>query len=190
MLDASATQSDHRVIAPHEPFAQLRETHTGLVVLCGDRAYKAKKPVVTDFLDFGTPEKRELACARELELNQRLAPDVYLGLAHLTDPEGGPGEPIIVMRRMPDALRLSALLADPTRMRPNYPRSQQLWRDFTPRHGAATLSTALAHRRSCVGAGMPCCSRCANTPANRSIRAPWLTPKTLPCATSTAAHRS
>lgn len=109
MTDASALGT-----APHEPFAQVRETHTGLVVLCGDRAYKAKKPVVTDFLDFGTPENRERACVREVELNQRLAPDVYLGLAHLTDPEGGAPEPIIVMRRMPDALRLSTLLADST----------------------------------------------------------------------------
>lgn len=114
MLHASATRNDHRIAAAHEPFAQLRETHTGLVLLCGDRAYKAKKPVVTDFLDFGTPENRELACARELELNQRLAPDVYLGLAHLTDPEGGADEPIIVMRRMPDSLRLSTMLADPS----------------------------------------------------------------------------
>ncbi|MEV6252568.1 AAA family ATPase [Nocardia sp. NPDC051929] len=113
MLDVSALRVALRTT--HEPFAQLRETHTGLVVLCGDRAYKAKKPIVTDFLDFGTPENRERACARELELNQRLAPDVYLGLAHLTDPEGGAAEPVIVMRRMPDALRLSTMLADPTR---------------------------------------------------------------------------
>ena len=28
------------------------ETHTGMVFLVGDRAYKVKKPVVTDFLDF------------------------------------------------------------------------------------------------------------------------------------------
>lgn len=32
--------------------AQLRETHNGVVVLCGDRAYKTKKPIATDFLDF------------------------------------------------------------------------------------------------------------------------------------------
>lgn len=117
MLDASALRT--ALHAPHEPFAQVRETHTGLVVLCGDRAYKAKKPVVTDFLDFGTPENRERACVREVELNQRLAPDVYLGLAHLTDPEGGAPEPIIVMRRMPDALRLSTMLADSARQAPD-----------------------------------------------------------------------
>ncbi|MEU7143933.1 AAA family ATPase [Nocardia sp. NPDC046473] len=93
--------------------AELRETHTGLVVLVGDRAYKTKKPIRTDFLDFSTPQLRELACAREVELNSRLAPDVYLGVAHLTDPVGGPAEPVVLMRRMPEDRRLSNTLADP-----------------------------------------------------------------------------
>lgn len=93
--------------------AELRETHTGLVVLCGDRAYKVKKPLRTDFLDFSTPPLRELACAREVELNRRLAPDVYLGVAHLSDPVGGPDEPVVLMRRMPEDRRLSNTLAEP-----------------------------------------------------------------------------
>ena len=94
-----------------EPFAQLRETHSGLVMLCGDRAYKAKKPIVTDFLDFGSTAARAHALERELELNRRLAPDVYLGLAELSDPAGGPGEPILVMRRMPESCRLPTMAA-------------------------------------------------------------------------------
>ncbi|WP_280368640.1 AAA family ATPase [Nocardia wallacei] len=98
---------------PHdEPFAALHETHSAVVLMHGDRAYKMKKPVVTDFLDFGTLERREQACARELELNRRLSPDVYLGVGRLTDPTGGPGEPVLVMRRMPDAARLSTVVAD------------------------------------------------------------------------------
>lgn len=52
---------------------QLHETHTGLVLLCGERAYKVKKPITTDFLDFGTPALREQACARELELLTEIA---------------------------------------------------------------------------------------------------------------------
>ncbi|HEY9266783.1 MAG TPA: hypothetical protein VIQ11_19500, partial [Mycobacterium sp.] len=74
----------------------MRETHTGVVVLLGDRAYKAKKPVVTDFLDFSTTASRERACQHEVALNRRLAPDSYLGVAHFTDPQGGPAEPVIV----------------------------------------------------------------------------------------------
>jgi aminoglycoside phosphotransferase family enzyme/predicted kinase len=89
--------------------AQIAETHTGMVFLVGDRAYKIKKPVVTDFLDFSTLEHREHACAHELVLNSRLAPDSYLGLAHFTPPGGVP-EPVIVMRRHPDALRLATMV--------------------------------------------------------------------------------
>ncbi|RMI33720.1 hypothetical protein EBN03_10725 [Nocardia stercoris] len=96
-----------------EPFAVLHETHSGVVVLYGDRAYKTKRPVVTDFLDFGTPERRERAIARELELNRRLAPDVYLGVGHFQPPGGGPAEPVLVMRRLPDQARLTRLLTDP-----------------------------------------------------------------------------
>lgn len=60
---------------------RIAETHTGMVFLVGDRAYKIKKPVLTDFLDFSTVERRESACADEVALNRRLAPDSYLGVA-------------------------------------------------------------------------------------------------------------
>lgn len=89
--------------------AEVHETHTGLVALVGDRAYKVKKPVRTDFLDFGTRDKRETACRRELELNRRLAPAAYLGLGTFQPPAGEP-EPVIVMRRYPDAERLATLV--------------------------------------------------------------------------------
>ncbi|ORW91593.1 hypothetical protein AWB92_18190 [Mycobacterium sp. IEC1808] len=87
----------------------MHETHTGVVVLAGDRAFKAKKPVLTDFLDFRTPERREVACRREVELNRRLSPDSYLGVAQLSDPSGGPAEPIVVMRRYRDEDRLASI---------------------------------------------------------------------------------
>ncbi|OBH12130.1 bifunctional aminoglycoside phosphotransferase/ATP-binding protein [Mycobacterium sp. E1747] len=93
------------------PFLDLHETHTGVVILAGDRAYKAKKPVLTDFLDFREPQQREHACHREVELNSRLSPQSYLGVAHLTDPLGGPAEPVVVMRRYRDEDRLAHLVA-------------------------------------------------------------------------------
>jgi uncharacterized protein len=92
-----------------EPYSALHETHTGLVVLVGDLAYKAKKAVRTDFLDFSTSKRRERACQRELELNRRLAPDSYLGVAHLSAPWNGTTEPVLVMRRHPDAYRLATM---------------------------------------------------------------------------------
>ncbi len=90
-------------------YLDMHETHTGVVVLAGDRAYKAKKAVRTDFLDFRAPEQRERACHREVELNSRLSPDSYLGVAHLSDPTGGTPEPVIVMRRYRDEDRLASM---------------------------------------------------------------------------------
>jgi uncharacterized protein len=92
------------------PYVELHETHTGVVVLAGDKAYKAKKPIATEFLDFSTVDHRERACHQEVLLNSRLAPESYLGVGHWTDPAGGPAEPVIVMRRYPDSRRLATLV--------------------------------------------------------------------------------
>ncbi|WBP96360.1 AAA family ATPase [Mycolicibacterium neoaurum] len=92
--------------------AAIHETHTGLVILFGDRAYKLKKPVVTDFLDFSTVDAREYVCRRELTLNRRIAPSSYLGIAHLAGSPDRADEPIIVMRRHPAARCLAALIAE------------------------------------------------------------------------------
>ncbi len=89
---------------------EVRETHTGMVVLVGDRAYKCKKPIVTDFLDFSTVQRREEVCQREVRLNSRMASDSYFGVAHLTDPQGGDPEPIVVMRRYSDFYRLASMV--------------------------------------------------------------------------------
>ncbi|PRC42460.1 hypothetical protein C6A85_000000110385, partial [Mycobacterium sp. ITM-2017-0098] len=89
--------------------AEVHETHTGLVALLGDRAYKVKKSVVTDFLDFSRVDTRESVCRREVELNRRLAPSAYFGVGHFQPPVGDE-EPVIVMRRYPDSQRLSELV--------------------------------------------------------------------------------
>lgn len=95
--------------------AQVHETHTGVVILLGGRAYKAKKPIATDFLDFTTPTRRQQACEREVALNTRVAPDSYLGVAHLVGPGDCEPEPLVVMRRYPDSTRLASMvrLAEP-----------------------------------------------------------------------------
>lgn len=89
---------------------EVAETHTGLVLLLGELAYKVKKPVTTDFLDFSSPASRERACAREVALNRRLAPQSYLGVGHFHDPQGGAPEPVIVMRRHPAERRLATMV--------------------------------------------------------------------------------
>ena len=93
------------------PFVEVRETHSGVVVLYGDRAFKTKKPVCTPFLDFSSTAQRDAACSREVTLNKRLAPDVYLGLGHLRSPGRDP-EPMVVMRRMPEETKLARRLDD------------------------------------------------------------------------------
>jgi len=69
-----------------------------------------KKPVDLGFLDFSTRERRLAACRREVDLNRRLAPDVYLGVADMSDVDGLPADHIVVMRRMPESRRLSTLV--------------------------------------------------------------------------------
>lgn len=96
--------------ASASPAAEIHETHTGIVALVGEKAYKVKKAITTDFLDFSSVELREQVCIREVRLNQRLAPDSYLGVAHFADPQGGPPEPVIVMRRYPDSRRLTSIV--------------------------------------------------------------------------------
>jgi aminoglycoside phosphotransferase family enzyme/predicted kinase len=97
-------------LASVAPYADVKETHSAVVFLVGDRAFKLKKPVDLGFLDFSSPTKRLRACQRELELNRRLTPDVYLGISDLNDIDGKPLEHLLVMRRMPAGRRLAHLI--------------------------------------------------------------------------------
>lgn len=64
--------------------AKLIETHVSWVILTGQYAYKIKKPVDFEFLDFSTLEKRQYYCEQELHLGQRLAPEIYLRVVPIT----------------------------------------------------------------------------------------------------------
>lgn len=64
---------------------EVHHTHISVVFLAGDFAYKVKKPVDLGFLDFTTLERRRHFCRREVRLNRRLAPGVYLGVAPLVE---------------------------------------------------------------------------------------------------------
>jgi aminoglycoside phosphotransferase family enzyme/predicted kinase len=88
----------------------VRETHAAVVFLIGDRAYKLKKPLDLGFLDFTTRSKRQAVCRREVELNRRMSPDVYLGVADIHGPDGALCDHLVVMRRMPAERRLSTLV--------------------------------------------------------------------------------
>jgi aminoglycoside phosphotransferase family enzyme/predicted kinase len=94
-------------VQPEAPPAAVVETHTATLFFVGDRVYKLKKPVDLGFVDFSTREQRRAACHLEVDLNRRLAPDVYEGVADLTGPDGVLCDHLVVMHRMPEHLRLS-----------------------------------------------------------------------------------
>ena len=95
------------------------DTHISWVVLTGDFAYKIKKPIKLDFLDYATLEKRRYYCELELELNRRWAPDIYLDVVPISGsfraPEvGGSGTPIeyaLKMKQFPQSAQLDEQLA-------------------------------------------------------------------------------
>lgn len=57
---------------------ELVQTHSSFVILTKDFAYKIKKPVNFGFLDYSSLEKREYYIKKELEINKRLCPYIYL----------------------------------------------------------------------------------------------------------------
>jgi hypothetical protein len=65
---------------------EVIETHISWVILTGRYAYKIKKAVKLPFLDFATLERREHYCRIELELNRRLAPELYLEVVPIAGP--------------------------------------------------------------------------------------------------------
>jgi aminoglycoside phosphotransferase family enzyme/predicted kinase len=105
---------------PHSP-AEVRslQTHISWVFVAPPFVFKVKKPVNLGFLDFSTLEKRLHFCQRELELNRRLCPDIYLGVVPIykTDSgfsfnaEGEVAEYSVKMRELPSGWFLSELLA-------------------------------------------------------------------------------
>lgn len=57
---------------------EIIETHASLVFLAGNYAYKLKRAVKYPYLDYSTAALRRSACATELQLNRRTAPQLYL----------------------------------------------------------------------------------------------------------------
>ena len=101
------------------PCVTLVQTHISWVFLAGDFAYKIKKPVKLQFLDFSTLQRRHTCCLDELRLNQRFAADIYLAVIPIChtpqQPQlEGTGEPIeyaVKMRRFDEAGRLDRVCA-------------------------------------------------------------------------------
>ena len=97
---------------------ELVETHISWLFLTGAYVYKVKKPLDLGFLDFTTLERRRSFCQREVTLNRRISPEVYLGVVEIHHgPQGyavdGPGELVeyaVKMRQLPRDRALRELL--------------------------------------------------------------------------------
>lgn len=63
---------------------EVIETHTAVIFLAGTRAYKVKRAVRFDYVDFSTLERRRAFCEAEVRLNRRTAPAIYRGVIPVT----------------------------------------------------------------------------------------------------------
>ena len=115
VIDFLAAASTHGGVS-----AERIETHASIVFLAGARAYKLKRAVRFDYLDFSTAERRRAMCAAEVRLNQRTAPTLYRGVAAVTRQSdgsyalGGDGQPVdwlVEMNRFPQEALFDRLAA-------------------------------------------------------------------------------
>ncbi len=93
----------------------LLETHISWVILTDEFAFKIKKPVRFDFLDFSTLELRRHFYQEELRLNRRLVPQMYLRVLPIGTGGIGSDEPPLLdyalqMRRMDNSREMDKLL--------------------------------------------------------------------------------
>jgi uncharacterized protein len=76
------------------------ETHASVVFLAGTRAWKLKRAVRYDYLDFSTVERRKAMCEAELRINRRTAAGLYRRIVSVTREAdgslalGGHGTPV------------------------------------------------------------------------------------------------
>jgi aminoglycoside phosphotransferase family enzyme/predicted kinase len=65
------------------------DTHASIVFLAGTNAWKLKRAVRYDYLDFSTADRRRAMCEAELRINRRTAPDLYRRVVAVTrEPDG------------------------------------------------------------------------------------------------------
>jgi aminoglycoside phosphotransferase family enzyme len=97
---------------------EMMQTQMSFVFLTDEFVYKIKKPVDLGFVDYTTLEQRYFYCQREVELNQRLCPETYLGVVSiirkkdmiLLENRGEAIEYAVKMRRLPQEAMMNVLL--------------------------------------------------------------------------------
>ena len=98
---------------------ELIQTHISFVFLTKKYVYKVKKAVNFGFLDFSTLDKRLEYCKKELKLNRRLCPEIYLEVVSINKSNsikiGGKGETVeyaLKMLRLPQERIMTLLLKE------------------------------------------------------------------------------
>jgi len=86
------------------------DTHISTLLFTEDRVFKLLKPLANAFLDHTDTADRIAAATREVELNARIAPDIYLGTADVIE-HGEIADRMIVMRRLPAERSVTRMLA-------------------------------------------------------------------------------
>jgi aminoglycoside phosphotransferase family enzyme len=138
------------------PGDEAIETHFAWVFLQGDRAWKLRKPVYRDPMDYRSLEARRVGAAEEVRLNRRLAPAAYLGVCALTRAPGGgfaiggDGEIVdwlVEMRRLDRTHTLDTRLAQRRATDQDLRRVARLLADFYARQPPAGLDAAALEAR-------------------------------------------
>jgi len=128
------------------------QTHMSWVFLTGRHAYKLKKPVRFDFLDFRSIEARKQDCNEELRLNRRLAASVYLDVVPLTlqqdqslslDGDGEPVDWLVRMKQLPTERFLDVMIRQrsltPDDVRAAFEKLARFYHDAPPAEVDATV---------------------------------------------------
>lgn len=143
---------------PGHPPVEAIETHMSWVFLAGPYAYKLKKPVWREYLDFRALAARRHFCEEEVRLNAALAPGTYLGVVPLNRTPGGvlhlagagdPVEWLVHMRRLPRQRMLNVVLGEHALTREPVADVAALLADFY-RRGPAVETDGPAYRRLLV----------------------------------------
>ena len=99
----------HKEVYEGASSVEVLETHMSWIFLTDQYAFKLKKPVRYEFLDFTSINSRYNYCKEEVQINKALAGDIYLGVIPLVVHNrvlrlGGEGDTIdwlVKMKRLP-----------------------------------------------------------------------------------------
>jgi aminoglycoside phosphotransferase family enzyme len=96
---------------------KIVQTHISFIFILDEYVYKIKKPVNFGFLDFTSLEKRKYFCFKEIEVNKKLAKNIYIGVFPISKINDGyefsdknPVEYAVKMKKLPEELIFSNLI--------------------------------------------------------------------------------